>query len=117
MRTAGHCIVAVVITAGITLGQPKPNENSTVATVCDVLGDLNRYADADIAVVGRMERSVSLVDHYEFLSQDHCEHPLITHGHTFQNRIQIVTNAWKGMLKPPSDRPEARTNAASQRSS
>src|SRR5437870_3014287 len=107
MRTAGHCIVAVTITTGIAVGQPKSNKGPTVvATVCDVLGDVNRYADADIAIVGRMERSVSLIDHYEFLSQDHCEHPLITHGHTFQNRIQIVTESDDGMPKPPSNRPK-----------
>jgi len=106
MRTAGYCIVAVAITTGIAVGQPKPNERPPVATVCDVLGDVDQYADADIAIVGRMERSVSLIDHYEFLSQDHCEHPLITHGHTFQDRIQIVTDWEDGMPKPPSDRPK-----------
>jgi hypothetical protein len=106
IRAAGHCIVAVAITTGIALGQAKPNESPTVATVCDVLDDVNRYADADIAIVGRMERSVSSIDHAEFLSQDDCDHPLTTHGHTFQNRIQIVTDEWEGMPKPPSDRPK-----------
>ena len=45
-------------------------------TVCEVRGDHNRYADAAIAVVGRMERSVSLIDHYERLSQGRCKHPV-----------------------------------------
>lgn len=105
MRTAGRCVVAVAITTGIALGQSKPNEGPTVAIVCDVLGDVNRFADADVAIVGRMERSVSLIDHSEFLSQDHCEHPLIAHGQTFQNRIQVLTEWEDGMPKPPSGRP------------
>jgi hypothetical protein len=105
MRAPGYCVVAVAIATEIALGQPKPNDKTAVVTVCEVVGDVNRYADADIAIVGRMERSVSLIDHSEFLSQDHCEHPLITHGHTFPSRIQIVTDWEDGMPKPPSDRP------------
>ena len=72
-------------------------------TVCEVLGDVNRYADTAVAVVGRMERSVSLIDHYEFLSQDRCEHPAITRGHTWSNKIQIWADWEEGMPRPPSD--------------
>ena len=76
-----------------------------LVTVCEVLGKVDRYPGADVGVVGRLERSVSIVDHYEFLSQDRCEHPLITHGHTFPNRIEILTNWERGMPKPPRDNP------------
>src|SRR5689334_18266723 len=43
--------------------------------------------------------------HSEFLSQDLCQHPLIRHGHTFPNRIQILTDWEEGMPKPPGDGP------------
>ena len=59
-----------------------------------------------VAVVGRMERSVSLIDHYEFLSQDTCEHPVVTHGHVWSDKIQIWVNWEEGMPKPPSERPK-----------
>jgi hypothetical protein len=48
-----------------------------------------------------MERSVSLTDRYQFLSEDRCEHPVITHGHVWSNKIQVWTGSEKGMPKPP----------------
>src|SRR5215469_3879234 len=101
MRLAIQYIVAVATSAGIMFGQRKPNDRPPLVTVCEVLGNVDAYADADVAIVGRMERSVSVVDYSEFLSQDHCEHPLITQGHTFPNRIQILTYWEDGMPKPP----------------
>jgi hypothetical protein len=86
-------------------GQGKAMDKPALVTVCEVLGNVNRYANADVAIVGRMERSVSVVDHSEFLSQDRCQRPLITHGHTFPNRIQILTDWEEGMPKPPDDSP------------
>lgn len=105
MKAASQYIVAVAISTGITFGQQKVNDRPEIVTVCEVLGNVGRYADADVAVVGRMESSVSIVDHYEFLSQDRCGRPLVTHGHTFPNRIQVLTDWEDGMPKPPGDRP------------
>ena len=105
MRPASQYIIAVAISTGTMLAQQKPNDRPLLVTVCEVLGNANQYADTDVAIVGRMERSVSLVDHSEFLSQDRCEHPLITHGHTFPNRIQILTHWEDGMPKPPGENP------------
>jgi len=104
MRTRGCWIIAVMMTMGIVVerlsGQVK------VITVCEVLGNVALYADTGVAVVGQMERTVGLIDHSEFLSQDRCEHSLITHGHVWSDKIQIWT-AWEaGMPKPPSDRPK-----------
>jgi len=48
-----------------------------------------------------MERSVSFIDRYQFLSEDKCEHPVITHGHVWSNKIQVWTGSEKGMPKPP----------------
>ena len=56
------------------------NGQVKVLTVCEVLGNVADYADTGVAVVGRMERSVGLIDQAEFLSQDRCERPVITHG-------------------------------------
>ena len=106
MQTATCWILTVMMTTGIIVGQQRSNGQVRVLTVCEVLGNVTRYADTAVAIVGRMERSVSLTDHYDFLSQDRCEHPVITHGHVWPNKIQIWV-AWEaGMPKPPSDRPK-----------
>jgi hypothetical protein len=106
MQTATCWIISVMMTTGIIVGQQKSDDQVKVFTVCEVLGDVAQYADTAVTVVGRMERSVSLTDHYEFLSQDRCEHPVITHGHVWSDKIQIWA-AWEaGMPKPPSDRPK-----------
>jgi hypothetical protein len=105
MRAECQYIIAVAISTGIMFGQQKPNDGPALVTVCQVLGDANRYTDKAVAVVGRMERSVSLIDHYEFLSQDGCEHPVNSRGGMWAQKIQIWTNWEEGMPKPPSDRP------------
>jgi hypothetical protein len=99
-------VLQLLAFAGIAVGQQKSEGRMQVRTVCEVLGDVNRYADTAVAVVGRMERSVSLIDHYEFLSQERCEHPVITHGHVWSDKIQIWVNWEEGMPKPPSGRPK-----------
>ena len=96
----------VVMTIGIAVGQQKSDGQVRVLTVCEVLGDVTRYADTAVAVVGRMERSVNLIDHYEFLSQDRCEHPVITHGHVWPDKIEIWVAWEEWMPKPPIDRPK-----------
>jgi hypothetical protein len=102
VRLALCCIYCI---SGITFGQQSSHGQVRVLTVCEVLGGVDDYADIAAAVAGRMERSVSLADHYEFLSQDRCEHPVYTHGHAWSNRIQIWTAWEEGMPKAPSDRP------------
>jgi hypothetical protein len=89
---------------GVTVGQQKSDRRVKIVTVCKVLGDVTRYADAPVAVVGRLQRSVSLTDHYEFLSQDRCEHPVISYGHVWSSKIQIWADWEERMPKPPSDR-------------
>jgi len=106
MQTATCWIIVAMMTTGVIVGQQRSNGQVKVLTVCEVLGNVTHYADTAVAVVGRMERSVSLTDHCEFLSQDRCEHPVITHGHVWSDNIQIWV-AWEaGMPKPPSDRPK-----------
>jgi hypothetical protein len=97
-------MIVVMMTTGMAVGQQKADGLVRVLTVCEVLGDVTRYADTAVAVVGRMERSVSLIDHYEFLSQDRCEHPVITRGHVWPHKIQIWAAWEEGMPKPPIDR-------------
>lgn len=99
-------LLAVVMSTSITFGQQKPASRVKVLNVCEVLSDVNRYVGTAVAIVGRMERSVSLIDHSEVLSQDHCEHQVITHGHTWANKIQVWTDREEGMPKPPGDRPK-----------
>ena len=105
MQRASCLTIVLMMIPCSAVGQQKLNGPAKVLTVCEVLGDLKRYADTAVAVVGRMERSVSRVDHYEFLSQGRCEHPVITHGHVWANKFQVWTD-WKGGgPMPPSDRP------------
>jgi len=99
-------LIAAAIGTSVAFAQQKPKAPVTVVTACEVMGGLNRYADTAVAVVGRMERSVSIIDHYEFLSQDRCQRPLVRHGHRFPNRIGILTDWEEGMPKPPEDQPE-----------
>ena len=106
-------MIAVIMLPGITLGQQKSNDQVEILTVCEVLGDVNRYADTAVAVVGRMERSVGLIDHYEFLSQDRCAHPVVTHGHVWSNKIEVWVDWEEGMPKPPGNTPKLRWAAVS----
>jgi hypothetical protein len=98
-------MISAVISTGISLGQQNPNVQVKLLTVCEVLSDVNRFANTAVVVVGRMERSVSLVDQYAFLSQDGCEHPMNTQGGPWSQKIEIWTTWEEGMPKPPSDRP------------
>lgn len=108
MRKAIGIIVtfAIAVLPLPILGQAKPDRRVKVLTVCEVLGNVHRYSNAAVAVVGRMERSVSVIDHYEFLSQDHCEHPVITNGHTWDNKMMIWSSWEKGMPNPPGEKPD-----------
>jgi hypothetical protein len=103
MRTS-IWIIAVTVATGVAVGQQRSAGQVKVLTVCEALSDVTNYADSAVIVVGRMESSVSLIDHYEFLSQDQCDRHVVTHGHVWSDRLQIWT-AWEtGMPKPPSDR-------------
>lgn len=104
-------IIVFMLFTGITLGQEKSKDQIKVLTVCEVLSGASDHTDAVVAVVGRMQRSVSLIDHYEFISQDGCESPVVTHGHVWSNKIQILTDWGEGMPKPPSDKPMLKRSA------
>ena len=86
----------LMLVADVAAGQQTSGTRVQVLTVCEVLGNMDRYAGAAIVIVGRMESSVSLIDHYEFLSQDHCERPVMTHGHVWSNKIH--TGGWFDLL-------------------
>ena len=104
MRTTICWIIAVIMTTAIVV--ERSNGQAKVLTVCEVLGNVAHYADTGVAVVGRMESIVGLIDRSEFLSQDRCERPVITHGHVWSDKIRVWA-AWEvGMPKPPSDRPK-----------
>jgi hypothetical protein len=96
----------LMVLANVAGGQQVSGSGVKVLTACELLGDMNSYADSAVAVVGQLERSVSLIDHYEYLRQDGCEHPVVTHGHKWSNKIQIWTDWEEGMPKPPSNSPK-----------
>ncbi len=53
-----------------------------------------------------MEISSSIIDHYEFLSQDGCDKPLRTKEHVWPTKIRIWSHAHEGFPKPPTDEPK-----------
>ena len=67
MRSATCWIITGMMTAGMIFGQTRSSAQVKVLTVCEVLGNVPLYADTAVAVVGRLERTVSLTDHSEFL--------------------------------------------------
>jgi hypothetical protein len=50
----------------------EADDRPKVVTVCEVIGNVTQYRDHAVVIVGRMDRSVSVIDHYEFLAQDGC---------------------------------------------
>ncbi len=95
----------MICSTGATAADHKPGAQVKVLNVCEVLADITGLAGRAVTVVGRMERSVSLIDHSEFFSQDRCEQPVFTHGHVWSDKIQILS--WeKGIPRPPRDRPK-----------
>src|SRR5580692_2220593 len=113
MRIAFYAVFAAIMSTGLTFGQALSHAQVKVVTVCEVLGDDNRYADTDVAVVGRMMHSVSLIDHYEFLSQDQCAHPVIAHGHTWPNVIQVMSSlrSYQPFVRPQIRAPTKKYNS------
>jgi hypothetical protein len=97
MKLSITCLAAFTAFAADSFGQP-------LLTVCEVLAHVERYADKSVAVVGQIDRSVSVIDHSEFLSQDQCEHPLVRHGHRWVDKIGVWTNSTEGMPDPPANR-------------
>ena len=89
----------------ILRAQPSPAPQIRVVTVCELLANINQYANSAVAVVGRLESSVSLIDHYDFLSQDRCPHPVVTHGHVWTTKMIVWAYAEEGMPKPPAETP------------
>lgn len=98
-------IISIVVAGGIAFGQQKSPPRSEVLTVCEVLADVAGYADRPLIVVGRMEMTVGIIDHYEFLSEDQCDAPAVTHGHVWSTKIQIWAGRAQGMPKPPRTKP------------
>jgi len=81
----------------LLLFQPPNAPRTPLATVCEVLRNPSAYKNKPVAVVGRFERSVSLMDSYEYMSQDRC-------GTGRATRILIATDRDDGSA-PPKDRP------------
>ncbi len=101
MKSAMRWMIAMLVVGSMASGQQESHAQVKVVTVCEVLADVDRHAGSAVVVVGRMEHSVSLTDQYQFLSEDQCEHPVITHGHVWSNKIQVWAGWGTGMPRPP----------------
>jgi len=92
----------ISVAAAIAFAQQNTKQPTPVLTVCEVIGNADRYTNTAAAVVGRLERSVSTIDSYDFLSQDGCRRPFVINGHTCSNKIIIGSYAEEGMPQPPT---------------
>lgn len=92
--------------SGTAAAQSKPGGRIKPITVCDVLANLKEYNGKTVAVVGRLDEVNGLFDGRAFLAEDRCEHPLVTEGYVWPNRI-LIWRYWEEPLpKPPNDNPE-----------
>jgi len=98
--------VTASLLAGVGYCQSNVRTDTKVVTVCDVIKNPSHYSDAPVAIVGRLERSVSFVDHYEFLAQDRCSRPLMTAGHVWPNRLWLCSDWGEGLPKAPTEAPK-----------
>lgn len=105
VRISTCWVIAASMFTGTASAQQPSGDKVKVLTVCEVLSNVTLYAGTIAAVVGRLERSVSLIDHYEFLSQDRCTRPMVSHGHRWPDKIQVWTAREAGTPKPPAEIP------------
>ena len=104
-RAWAALVVAFSVVTGL-FGQPEPDQPVKPVTVCEVLGDMPQYSGKDVAILGRLDCSISLIDRTCFLAQDQCERPITTEGHVWPSKI-LVADYWEeGMPKPPSGNPQ-----------
>jgi hypothetical protein len=98
-------IVGALLLPVVALAQGDVSSQTEVLTVCEVLGNQNQHHDSVVAVVGRLYRSVSLIDGSDFLTQDQCRKPIVTKGFEWPNTILIWSHYEDGVPKPPNDEP------------
>lgn len=98
-------MITAIGTVGVASGHANPS-GPKVLSVCEVLGEATHSAGTAAVVVGRLEQSASMIDRQAYLSQDHCEFPIVTNEHVWPNRIQIWVRWESGMPNPPEGRPK-----------
>ncbi|HZU24775.1 MAG TPA: hypothetical protein VFA04_04595 [Bryobacteraceae bacterium] len=97
--------MAVLFAPGVTSGQPPAETRVPILTVCEVLADHERYAAHPVAVVGRLQSIVGVIDGYDFLAQDKCERPIRRDNRTLPNKMLVGFYPDEWMPQPPTDRP------------
>lgn len=93
----------VIVLGSNAIGQSEHRQR--IMSVCEVLADYARLADTPVVIVGRMDAIAGIIDRSDYLSEDGCEHPIVTFGHTWKMKIRILGSI-PGMPKPPSDNPK-----------
>jgi hypothetical protein len=86
----------------------EPSKKVNIVTVCELLANINEYNNTDVAVVGRMDQpGDKLIDHSEYVVQDHCEHPIVTKGYVWPSKALIFSQGrLESLAKAPRDQPE-----------
>lgn len=82
-------------------------KQTTIVSVCELLENIKQYSNPDVAVIGRMDRpGDKLIDHYEYVAQDHCELPIVTKGYVWPSKAVIWSRTEAAFPRPPNDEPE-----------
>ncbi len=63
-------------------------------------------ADTPVAIIGRYEKSVGIIDQYEFLAQSGCDPKITTETHVWPNKMLVRLGPEADMPKPPDDTPK-----------
>ena len=75
-------------------------------TVCEALAGRKKLGNKPVAIVGRIDCGISLIDRVCFLTEERCEQPVVTGGHAWPNKVVIVDYWEEGMPKLPPVAPE-----------
>ena len=85
----------------------EPPKKVKIVTVCELLENIQQYANTSLAVVGRLDQpGESLIDRYEFLAQDHCAHPIATKEYVWPSKVFISVQTEEELPGPLNDQPE-----------
>ena len=106
--------IGVLAIAGLSLAllvpgmfrRPKSDQQLKPVTVCEVLGNLQKYSDQDLAILGRLDCGSSVIDRTCFLVEKQCERPIATETFVWPSKVLIVDYWHEGMPKPPTGNPQ-----------
>lgn len=97
--------ITIAVLPGV-FGQPEPDQPVKPVTVCEVLGDLPKYSGKDVAIVGRLDCDIGLIDRTCFLTQDQCDQSIMTEAFVWPTKVWIVEYWDETIPMPPLGNPQ-----------